>query len=215
MNKIIKDALILMSITLVAGICLGFVYDITKDPIARQEAAAKEEAYKAVFPDMAMMGAVYGELSDEESLKTVREEATGVLEINQFTGAKVEEAYLALGAQDEVLGIVMNVTASEGYGGDINFSIGIKSDGTVNGIEILSISETAGLGMKAADEAFKGQYADKNVESYEVTKTGAAAENQIDAISGATITSNAVTDGVNAGICYFSSLKAEGGIISE
>lgn len=215
MNKIIKDALILMAITLVAGVCLGFVYDITKDPIAKQEVTAKEEAYKAVFPDMEVMGAVYDELSEEESLKKVQEEAGSILEANQFTGARVEEAYLALGSQEEVLGVVMNVTTTEGYGGDINFSIGIGSDGTVNGIEILSISETAGLGMKAADEAFKEQYADKNVESYEVTKTGATEENQIDAISGATITSNAVTDGVNAGLCYFSSLKAEGGILSE
>ena len=44
-NKIIKDALALTLITLVAGVALGGVYEITKDPIAKQEAQAKAEAY--------------------------------------------------------------------------------------------------------------------------------------------------------------------------
>ena len=52
-NKIIKDALALTLITLVAGVALGGVYEITKDPIARQEAQAKAEAYEQVFTDAA------------------------------------------------------------------------------------------------------------------------------------------------------------------
>lgn len=215
MNKIIKDALILMVITLVAGVCLGFVYDITKEPIAKQELQAKEDAYKAVFPDMVTMGDIYSDMSETESMEKVKAEAQKVLEENGITTVRVEEAYLALGADQKALGMVLNVTTTEGYGGDINFSMGIREDGTVNGIEMLAISETAGLGMKATDESFKGQYAEKNVESFTVTKTGAAADNEIDAISGATITSDAVTDGVNAGICFFNSLNGEGGDLNE
>ena len=101
-----------------------------------------------------------------------------------------------------VLGYVITVTTKEGYGGDIKFSIGIRQDGLVNGISILEIAETAGLGMRA-EEVLKPQFADKNVEQFEYSKSGAVSENQVDAISGATITTNAVVNGVNAGIYYF------------
>lgn len=212
MNKIVKNALILMAITLVAGVCLGFVYEITKGPIAEQEQQAKEEAYKAVFPDMVSMEAVYGLEAAEDTAK-VQSDSAAVLSENGMGDMKIEEAYLASDGNGGILGVVMNVTTS-GYGGEINFSMGIQKDGTVNGVEILSISETAGLGMRATEEEFRGQFAGKNVESFIVTKAGASAENEIDAISGATITSNGMVNGVNAGICYFKSLT-EGGILDE
>lgn len=215
MKTIIKNALILMAITLVSGLCLGFVYDITKEPIAQQEIQAKEDAYKAVFPDMNKLAALDPELSDEASLEQVQEQAAKILTEQGYEAARIEEAYQVLDSGDQFLGVVMNITSTEGYGGDINFSIGITADGVINGVEILTINETAGLGMKAADEAFKGQYAGKTAEQLEVTKTGAAADNQIDAISGATITSDAVTNGVNAGVVYFQYLKEQGGIFSE
>ena len=68
---------------------------------------------------------------------------------------------------------------------------------------ILSIGETAGLGMRANTDAFKDQFKDKNVDKFEYTKTGATADDKIDALSGATITTNAMTNGVNAGLCAF------------
>ena len=85
----------------------------------------------------------------------------------------------------------------------IQFAMGIQDDGTLNGISILSIGETAGLGMRANTDAFKDQFKDKNVDKFEYTKTGATADDQIDALSGATITTNAMTNGVNAGLCAF------------
>ena len=72
----------------------------------------------------------------------------------------------------------------------------------MNGMSILDIAETAGLGMRAED-VLKPQFAGKQVEKFEYTKSGATSEDQIDAISGATITTNAVTNGVNAGLYYF------------
>ena len=100
-------------------------------------------------------------------------------------------------------GFVNNITTPEGYGGDITFSLGVKNDGTLNGIEILSISETAGLGMNATKDDFKNQFKDKKAEEFKVTKTGAQSEDEIDALSGATITSRAMVGGVNAGLCAF------------
>ena len=75
-------------------------------------------------------------------------------------------------ASGETVGYVVNVTSHEGYGGDIDISVGIREDGTVTGIEMLSISETAGLGMKAKEADFKDQFKDKNVEKFTYTKTG-------------------------------------------
>lgn len=122
---------------------------------------------------------------------------------NGYTAQTVNEVMKAVDAQGEVLGYAINMTTSEGYGGDITFSMGIKNDGTMNGIEILEIGETAGLGMNAQKDDFKNQFKDKKVDKFEVTKTGAQTDSQIDALSGATITSKAMTGGVNAGLCAF------------
>jgi electron transport complex protein RnfG len=80
--------------------------------------------------------------------------------------------------------------------------VGIDVDGVITGVEVVESSETAGLGSKATEEPFKGQFIGRNVEAFVVTKNGSTQENEVDAISGATITSNAVTDVVNASI-YF------------
>ena len=120
-----------------------------------------------------------------------------------YAAQTVNEVMEAVDADGNSLGYAFNITTSEGYGGDITFSLGVKEDGTTNGISILTISETAGLGMNATKDEFKNQFKDKQVDSFEVTKTGAAADNEIDALSGATITSKAVTRGVNAGLLAF------------
>ncbi len=197
-NTIIKDTIILTLITLVAGGLLGLVYEITKVPIAQQEEMAKQEAYKAVFED-ADSFEVCVEADDADIAKYLAD--------NGFTAQTVNEVMEAKDASGETLGYALNMTTSEGYGGDIVFSMGVRLDGTLNGISLLTLNETAGLGMNADKPEFKDQYQDKNVESFEVTKTGAAADNEINAISGATITSNAVTGGVNAGLCAFNYVK--------
>ncbi|MEI3199127.1 MAG: RnfABCDGE type electron transport complex subunit G [Lachnospiraceae bacterium] len=207
MNKIIKNALILMAITLVSGLLLGLVYQVTKDPIAAEEAKEKQEAYQAVFPDAAS----FEELDEKDASL---EKAADVLEENGLSAEHIDEVLGAVDDSGKLLGVVMNVTTTEGYGGDINFSMGIQKDGTLNGIQILSISETAGLGMRAKEASFQDQFAGKNVKKFTYTKTGASADDEIDALSGATVTSNAMTNGVNAGLCFFASLQ-EGGVFDE
>lgn len=98
-------------------------------------------------------------------------------------------------------------------GGDIKLSVGILSDGTVKGIETLTITETAGLGMKAAEPEFKDQFKDKQVEKFSYTKTGEEGDDKIDALSGATITTNAVTNAVDSALVYFQSVL--GGSVNE
>lgn len=193
MKSMLKDAAILFAITLIAGLILGGVYQITKEPIARQEALALENACREVF-------------ADAESFERVPDfdeaHAQAVLTEGGYSSQSINGVSAALGSGGEVAGYVITVTTHEGYGGDIQFTMGVNMDGSLNGISLLSISETPGLGMQAED-VLVPQFAGRSAYPFEYTKTGAAASNQIDAISGATITTNAVTDGVNAGLYYF------------
>ena len=195
-NKIIKDALALTLITLVAGVALGGVYEITKDPIAKQEAQAKAEAYEQVFTDAAAFEEVE---MDDTLLQTIRDQ----LDQEGYKAQSIEEVMRAEDQSGETLGYAFTVVTSEGYGGDIQFSMGVQNDGTLNGISILSIGETAGLGMNADTPAFKDQFVGKQVEKLQYTKNGATQDDEINAISGATVTTNAMTNGVNAGLCAF------------
>lgn len=195
-NKIIKDALALTLITLVAGVALGGVYEITKDPIARQEAQAKAEAYEQVFTDAAAFEEVK---MDDTLIQTIRDQ----LDQKGYKAQSIEEIMRAEDESGETLGYAFTVVTSEGYGGDIQFSMGVQNDGTLNGISILSIGETAGLGMNADTPAFKDQFVGKQVEQLQYTKNGATQDDEINAISGATVTTNAMTNGVNAGLCAF------------
>ena len=150
MGKIIRNTLILTIITVVAGLGLGLVYEVTKEPIARTEEQAKKAAWQTVFSDVSL---------------------------EDFKADK------------------------EGYGGDIQITVGVTKDGTVSGVSILSISETAGLGMRATEAKFQEQYVGKNTDKFYVSKDGGEGE-PIDAISGATITSRAFTGAVNTAIGY-------------
>lgn len=195
-NESIKNTISLMLITLIAGLLLGVVYEITKEPIAAEQQRAKEEAYKAVF-------------ADADSFEDVKLDVAKVEKDLSDNGydATIDEAMKVFDKSGNVTGYVLTVTDHEGYGGDIQFAMGVKSDGTMNGISFLSIAETAGLGMKAAEEDFMNQFAGKKVDSFHYTKNGATVDGEIDAISGATITTNAVVNGVNAGLYYISTLE--------
>lgn len=202
MKKMLKDTGILLAITLIAGLLLGLVYQITKEPIALQQEKAKQEACQEVFADAKAFQTVEVVLPEE---KTWAEAG--------YAEETVDEVMAAQSDSGETLGYVITVTTKEGYGGDIRFAVGIRTDGTVNGISILEIAETAGLGMRA-EEVLKPQFTDKMVEKFEYTKSGATSDAQIDAISGATITTNAVTNGVNAGLYYFQT-ELKGGSTNE
>ena len=199
MKKILKDAFALLMITLVAGILLGFVYSITKEPIAQQEQLTKERSCQEVFADAATFE------NDTDDL----EAAAAAMKAAGYEVQTLSEILVAKDDSGSTLGYVLSLVDPEGYGGDISFMMGIRLDGTLNGISILSIGETAGLGMNADTDAFKSQFANKKVEKFTFTKTGSTSDSEIDALSGATITTTAMTNGVNAGMAAFSSLGGE------
>jgi len=155
MNKIIKNTLILAAITVVSGLVLGAAYEVTKGPIAQTQAKQKQEACQAVYPE-----------ADSFEAMDVDQKAAKEAIKKMGTNATVDEVYSAVMDGSEA-GYVITVTDKDGYGGDIQFAMGIQDDGTLNGISILSIGETAGLGMRAntpvlseIEEAFS----DTNVE---------------------------------------------------
>lgn len=192
MNKMIKNALILMIITLVSGLLLGAIYEITKEPRRKQEEKLQAEAYQTVFSTADKFeGFDYDESKVNEDLSK-----------NDITSKNVivDGAVKAFDENNTLLGYVINVTSKEGFGGDISFSVGIDLNGKITGISILSISETAGLGMNATKEEFLNQYLVEKNGLFIVNKDNNSEGTNIDALSGATITSKAVTKGVNAAV---------------
>lgn len=196
-----KEAGILFAITLIAGLLLGVVNELTKDPIRIQQEKAIQEACKAVFQSADSFVEI--EYAPDEEL-------AGEL---SATGVKLGKVYRAVGSDGSQLGIVVESTSTQGYGGNITLYVGVTNEGTLNDISILEISETAGLGMKAPEELVP-QFHDKNVDSFMYTKSGASADNEIDAIAGATITTSAVTNAVNGGLKAAQALT-EGGAGNE
>ena len=174
MNKIVKNTLILTLITVIAGVLLGAVYEVTKTPIAQSQETAND--FKAEDVD---------QKAADKAVKDMGVNAT------------IDEVCTAGDA-----GYVITTTDKDGFGGNIQITVGIKKDGTINGVSILSISETAGLGMKATEPSFYNQYVNKQADKFVVSKDGGDGE-QIDALSGATITSRAVTGAVNAALGYY------------
>ncbi len=189
-----KDAMILCAITLVAGACLGGVYEVTKGPIEEANMAAKAAAYQAVLPEASTF--------DKGNLADLMDSANAQIAGLNYGNVTIDEAVMAMDGSGAEVGYVVTSTSNDGYGGAITVSVGIQADGTVSGIEFLTITETAGLGMNAQKPEWKAQYGGKNVDAFSVTKNGASSDNEINAISGATITSNAVTGAVNAAV-YF------------
>ena len=166
---------------------LDWFTKLPKNPLQEPRNRQKKEAWQTVFSDVSLEDFKAVDVDKEAADKTAAD--LGIK-------ATVDEV---CEAADE--GYVVTVTDKEGYGGDIQITVGVTKDGTVSGVSILSISETAGLGMRATEAKFQEQYVGKNTDKFYVSKDGGEGE-PIDAISGATITSRAFTGAVNTAIGY-------------
>ncbi|WP_026652737.1 RnfABCDGE type electron transport complex subunit G [Butyrivibrio proteoclasticus] len=190
-KSMIRNALILFAITLIAGILLGLVYQVTKDPIAYQDKLAQDKANQSVF-------------ATAKSFNDVAlDEAKAADVATNHQGVTIESVKEAVDESGAVAGYVIQVK-SKGYGDFIQYTVGITNDGNINGISIISIAETPGLGMNA-EKVVAPQFVDKAKALFTVVKNGQLTDpnSQIEAISGATITSRAVTEGVNGAVEYF------------
>jgi len=177
MRDLVKYGAILTIICVISGVSLAFVYSKTSVIIADRQA---KETMKA-------MGVVLPLATDFE--------AVGAEELAAATGSEkgVLEGYIGSTSEGRVGAIVK--VESPGYGGNITMLIGLDIDGVCQGMQVISQSETAGLGANIKEEAFYGQFAGKEG-VLSLTKQGG----QIDGVSGATISSKAAIAGVNKGM---------------
>lgn len=178
-NEIVKLGIILLIITAIAATLLGFVNQITSPVIEAQIIEANNIARKSI-------------LSEADSFELIDEDF----------GPNILEVYKGLKG-NEIIGYTIK-TSPKGYGGDIEVTTGITTDGLISGVSLGTMNETPGLGAKAKDDTFINQYNEKTTENHiAVIKNGTPSDNEIIAISGATITSVAVTNGINTSVDLF------------
>ncbi len=199
-ESLFGPALSLFLITLISGLLLGAVYVVTKEPIELREQQEKEEAYQAVCAE-----AVSFQETDE--ITAALKEQEEIFEEAGLTKVEITECMAALDVDGSVIGYVMTSVSHAGYGGDIEIALGINTESSVTGLEFLSIEETAGLGMNAQKSEFKDQYLGRLVEAFTVVKGESSSDEEIVAVSSATITSRAVTSAVNAGLAFVRALQ--------
>lgn len=187
--NIIVDALKLFCITVLAGLLLGGVHYITKEPIARAEAEAKDKAYREVLASAETF---------TDSFEDILEKSEEILADEPWCeGASINGILTGKNSAGETVGYVVLASSSKSYGGEIGLVVGTDTKGIVTGISVLTINDTPGLGMKAKEESFRNQFVGVDNDLYEVVKTGSDFIGQVDAISSATITSKAFTAAVN------------------
>lgn len=174
--NIIKTGVILFLITGIAAFVLAAVNSITAPIIKANEEEKQQAAMNKVLP-------VADSFSDEGTMDRITDES-------------VKNVYIGTVGNEECGYVV--ITEPMGYGGKITMVVGVDKEGAVTGIDITGQSETAGLGANCSKDEFKSQFVGKT-SGIEVVKTGAK-DNEVNAITSATITSKAVTKGVNAAL---------------
>jgi len=183
MKNILTITIKLLIITIIAGIVLGVVNAITKEPIAEQAIKEATEARQAVFPEAASFEELDVEIPEEYAI------ITGV--------------YKALDDQGNDIGITAAVV-TKGFNAGLNMTIGVGADGTIKGVMLGSHNETPGLGAKATEPKFQSQYTGKPYdEALNVVKSVPSSDYDIQAITSATITSNAVTQAANTVTAFY------------
>ncbi|MDK2936311.1 MAG: H+/Na+-translocating ferredoxin:NAD+ oxidoreductase subunit [Eubacteriaceae bacterium] len=182
---VFKLGLILFVISAVAACLLALTNYVTEGTIAAMNEQSNIEARQEVLPEATSFEAVSeADLADIIS-------AAGIASADELP-----EAYVGMNGS-EIVGYTFKTIPGTGFSGDIEMLTGIAADGTISGITILTMNETPGLGANATNPEFKDQYQGLSAtEEVAVSKTGVSG-NEIQAMTGATITSKAVTDGVN------------------
>jgi len=186
-------ALKLFLITALSALILAFVNKITAPIIAENTIKSFNEAQTEVLPE-----AKNFTKTDFSDVKL------------ELDGVEVSSLNIGTDADNNCVGYVVSAVCSEGYGGDIEVMVGISPDLKILKAKILAASETPGLGAKASEPKFIDQFNGKG-SGLSVAKGSASSDNEIVAISGATITSNAVTKAVNAATALVEK-KLEGGM---
>jgi electron transport complex protein RnfG len=180
MSHILKPALALFIITAIATALLGIAREKTLEPIQNQRKKTMEKAMKDVLPN----AAAYNEIIAKP-------------------GGNIEKIYEGI-KDNSIIGYVFEISPV-GYAGTINIMVGISvADERISGMRVLKHSETPGLGALAVEEKFYGKFNGKALAPLSVVKIPTGAPDEIEAITASTITSRAITNGVNEAIEWYS-----------
>ncbi len=177
-KEILIPAVSLLLICAVVTALLGLTNSVTAPQIEKLALETQEAAKKEVLPNAASF-------SDEKQTEK---------------DGEMYPYFEGLSDSGETIGYVFQ-TSAKGYGGDIVVMVGVLGDGTVAGVSILSISETAGLGMNAKNASFLQQFVGKSG-TIGVQKNGSS-DTEIQALTGATITSKAMASAVNQALALY------------
>ena len=196
-------AIALFVITLIAGLALSGVYQLTKDQIDANQMAANVASYQEVVPDASSF-----EYDDTltAAVEGLGEEVYGT----DFGNTYINEVVVGTDSSGSVVGYVVSVSSMDGMEGEIAISVGFSTDGTVNAISYTVLNETAGLGSLCGEDDFKSQFEGVLTDAFVLNKNGGSTEdNEIDGVSGATVSSSASVNAVNAAISFFNEYISE------
>ena len=180
LKGILVPTISLFLICFVVAVLLAGTNELTKDAIAESQQKKSDEAKQAVCSAAVT-----------------------------FEDAKDAEAYLGYDKNGTLVGYAIP-SKDKGYGGDIEIMVGFDTDGNITGVSIVSISETPGLGMNAQNDSFRDQFKGAVPENGFTAKKQTEGKQKIDALSSATITSEAVSRAVNKAIDVYNSLEGGG-----
>ena len=200
-----RSALVLMLISLLTGGALAAVNALTASRIEENKMAANLAAFEAVLPEAE--GFAY-----DDAVTALVEEAAADSDYygdGAFGKVTINEVVVGQDASGSPVGYAVNVTTMDGFEGEISLGVGVAADGTVKGIAFTTLAETAGMGMRVDEPDWKAQFADKQVGSFKLLKGGgASADDEIDSVSGASTTSGAVVNAVNAAVDFYNNQLA-------
>ncbi len=206
MNKYVKMVIVLAAISLVSGLSLGLLNAVTKEQIDKNVLK-----FKKVPALLDISQGFLGELSADDKAELEKKLLDGRIEIEykaQKDGEEVTEKKLLFVAEKDGKPYSVFIESfGQGYGGPVGTMVGITIEsGDLSGLGITTISETPGVGSRATEESFKKQFRGMSGKStWKIGKDGG----DIDAISGATITSRAVSDAVDKATGFYKEHKDE------
>ena len=182
-----KPVIILVVITLIAGLALSAVFATTEQTIAENQERARRAAYQAVLPEA------------EDFVPCTLEAGDGV-----YGSVSVETVLAGVDGSGETVGYAIGVHNSKSYDGGLTVVVGILPDGTVTGIYFTELHETPGMGMRCGQAEFMDQFKNVSTQSFALRGVSASTEpGIIDGVSSATISSSAVVDAVNGALRCF------------
>jgi electron transport complex protein RnfG len=190
MKELLKLSIILSVICFGAALALGCIYELTKEPIARQVQLKKQRAVATVFPALAFGKGTEG----------------AAAQVCADTSPESCREIVLVSAGERICGIALEA-ATPGYGGPIDVMVGLLPDGTISAISIIGHSETPGLGANITKESFYGQFSGLagSESGLELRKNGGS----IDQVTGATISSTAVLQAVNEQVLFFNANRSK------